>query len=45
MAGGLNDLSSAELAIYRRRLDTPVKIQAFLDAIPYNTEGDGETFR
>ena len=45
MAGGLNELSAAERAIYRRRLRTPVKIQAFLDAIPYNTEHDGETFR
>jgi hypothetical protein len=41
----LAELSSAELAFFRRRLNTPVKIQAFLDAIPYNTEKDGDTFR
>ena len=41
----LDELTPAELAAYRRRLATPVKIQAFLDAIPYNTEEDGETFR
>ena len=41
----LSELSSAELAFFRRRLNTPVKIQAFLDAIPYNTEKDGDTFR
>jgi hypothetical protein len=41
----LAELNSAELAFYRRRLNTPVKIQAFLDAIPYNTEKDGDTFR
>jgi hypothetical protein len=45
MIGRLNELTPAELATYRRRLDTSVKIQAFLDAIPYNTEHDGETFR
>jgi hypothetical protein len=39
------ELSASELATFRRRLNTPVKIQAFLDAIPYNTERDGETFR
>lgn len=39
------ELTAAELATFRRRLDTPVRIQAFLDAIPYNTEADGETFR
>lgn len=42
---GVGELTPAELAAFRRRLDTPVKIQAFLDAIPYNTEEDGETFR
>jgi hypothetical protein len=42
---GVAELTAAELATFRRRLDTPVKIQAFLDAIPYNTEADGETFR
>ena len=45
MPRGLPELNSAELAFYRRRLNTPVKIQAFLDAIPYNTEKDGDTFR
>lgn len=39
------ELTPAELATFRRRLNTPVRIQAFLDAIPYNTETDGETFR
>lgn len=39
------ELTAAELGTFRRRLDTPVRIQAFLDAIPYNTEADGETFR
>jgi hypothetical protein len=39
------ELSACELATFRRRLNTPAKIQAFLDAIPYNTERDGETFR
>jgi hypothetical protein len=28
-----------------QRLNTPAAIQAYLDAIPYNTERDGETFR
>jgi hypothetical protein len=41
----LTELTPAELATYRRRLDTSVKIQAFLDTIPYNTEHEGETFR
>lgn len=41
----LDELTPAELAAYRRRLDTPVKIQAYLDAMPYNIEADGETFR
>jgi hypothetical protein len=45
MPPGINDLTARELQTYRRRLDTPVKIQAFLDAIPYNSEHDGETFR
>lgn len=45
MPFGVAELTAAELATFRRRLDTPVKIQAYLDAIPYNTEVDGETFR
>lgn len=40
-----NELTAGELATYRRRLNSPVKIQAYLDALPYNTEVDGETFR
>ncbi len=28
-----------------RRLDTPARIQAYLDSIPYNLERDGETMR
>lgn len=42
---GLNELTSAELSTFRRRLDTPAKVQRYLDAIPYNVEADGETFR
>jgi hypothetical protein len=45
MARALAELSAAELATFRRRLDTPARIQQFLDKIPYNTESDGETFR
>jgi hypothetical protein len=45
MPSPLADLTAKELAAFRRRLDTPSKIQQFLDDIPYNTEGDGETFR
>src|SRR5258708_38730107 len=45
MARALAELAAAELAVFRRRLDTPAKIQRFLDEIPYNTEADGETFR
>ena len=45
MARALAELTASELAVFRRRLDTPAKIQRFLDDIPYNTEGDGETFR
>lgn len=41
----LGELTPPELRTYRHRLDAPVKIQAFLDAIPYNTEEAGETFR
>jgi hypothetical protein len=45
MDRALAELTPAELAIFRRRLDTPPKIQRFLDDLPYNTEADGETFR
>src|SRR3989440_11026896 len=45
MARALAELTAAELAVFRRRLDTPAKIQRFLDEIPYNIEADGETFR
>src|SRR6202022_3765739 len=45
MARTLVELTAAELAVFRRRLDTPSKIQRFLDDIPYNTEAGGETFR
>ena len=41
----LAELTAKELATFRRRLDTPSKIQRFLDEIPYNTEDEGETFR
>jgi hypothetical protein len=43
--GALADLSPAELATFRRRLDTPGKIQHYLDGIAYNVEAEGETFR
>ena len=45
MSRELSELTSAELAAFRRRLDTPVKIQHYLDEIRYNVEADGETFR
>jgi len=45
MARALAELTAAELAVFRRRLDTPGKIQRFLDDLPYNTESNGETFR
>ena len=45
MARALAELTAAELAVFRRRLDTPAKIQRVLDDMPYNTEADGETFR
>jgi hypothetical protein len=41
----LAELTAKELATFRRRLDTPSKIQRFLDEIPYNTEDEGETLR
>ena len=45
MPRALAELTAKELATFRRRLDTPSKIQRFLDEIPYNTEDEGETFR
>src|SRR5256885_6198467 len=39
------ELTAAELAVFRRRLDAPAKSQRFLDELPYNIEADGETFR
>src|SRR5438128_8456694 len=45
MPRAVASLTPAELVIFRRRLDTPERIQRFLDNIPYNTELDGETFR
>ena len=45
MARALAELTAGELALFRRRLDTPSKIQRFLDEIRYNTEDDRETFR
>ena len=45
MPRALVDLTARELATFRRRLDTPSKIQQFLDEIPYNLETDGDTFR
>jgi hypothetical protein len=38
------ELTRSERAAYVR-LNTPPKIQAYLDGLPYNTEADGETFR
>src|SRR2546428_11877429 len=38
-------LTPAELATFRRRLNTPARVQQFLDEIPNNIESDGETFR
>ena len=45
MSRALAELTAKELATFRRRLDTPSKIQQFLDDIPYNMEDEGETFR
>jgi hypothetical protein len=45
MSRALADLTARELATFRGRLNTPSKIQRFLDDIPYNTEDKGETFR
>src|SRR6266705_5880496 len=45
MARAIASLTPAELVVFRRRLNTPAKIQQFLDGIPYNVEADGDTFR
>src|SRR5216683_7186602 len=45
MPRALTNLTAKELATFRRRLDTPPKIQQFLDDIPYHTEDEGETLR
>src|SRR5437764_1653352 len=45
MPRAVASLTPAELVIFRSRLDTPAKVQQFLDAIPYNVEADGDTFR
>src|ERR1700686_249953 len=45
MARALAELTAAELGIFRRQLNTPPKIQRFLDDIRYNTQVGGETFR
>lgn len=45
MPRALAELTPAELVVFRRRLNTPAKIQQFLDGIPYNVEADGDTFR
>ncbi|HEY1340802.1 MAG TPA: hypothetical protein VGF59_24990 [Bryobacteraceae bacterium] len=36
--------NAAEMAVFRR-LDTPAKVQRFLDDLPYNKEPDGHTCR
>lgn len=40
----MHGLTARETALLRR-LDTPVKVQAWLDSIPYNVEKGGETLR
>src|SRR3989440_5478305 len=45
MPRAIASLTPAERVVFRRRLDTPAKIQQFLDAIPYSVEADGDTFR
>lgn len=40
----MHGLTRGELAILRR-LSTPEKVQAYLDALTYNTEPDGDTVR
>ena len=41
---GSDQLNKAELQLFRRLTD-PVKIQKYLDDLPYNKERDGETCR
>src|ERR1700736_6797729 len=43
--GPPGDLTAAERGFLRRRLNTPMRIQEYLDGLEYNTEADGETFR
>src|SRR5438270_9665477 len=45
MPRALTGLTARELATFRRHLDTPPKIQRFLDRITYNLEAGGDTFR
>ncbi|MDQ3098008.1 MAG: hypothetical protein M3Q61_07570, partial [Chloroflexota bacterium] len=40
----MHGLTRGELATLRR-LDTPEKVQAYLDALTYNSEPDGDTVR
>ena len=44
MMAGMHGLTRGELATLRR-LDTPEKVQAYLDALTYNSEPDGDTVR
>jgi hypothetical protein len=44
MPAAFGDLTAAERRAFRR-LNTPARIQQYLDAVAYNTEADGETFR
>ena len=39
------EFSPSELRTIRGRLSSPMRIQQYLDAIPYNSEEDGETLR
>ncbi len=41
----LDEFSASELRFIRHRLSSPMRIQGWLDAIPYNVEEDGETLR
>lgn len=44
MMASMHGLTRGELATLRR-LDTPEKVQAYLDALTYNSEPDGDTVR
>lgn len=44
MMAPMHGLTRGELATLRR-LDTPEKVQAYLDALTYNSEPDGDTVR